>query len=277
MLMNLLQKTKILVVIVILFTSSNLFSQTLSSPIDAGEGQTQKEFGAFVGFGSNLQNGTMNVSCTDCNFKGGAKFGYVVGVLYEFDLSTHFMLGASLSYEDRSFSSYFSEYENINIQRNNGSTPYSETVPVLFKHTADVSLNTISISPYIKWNIADYLFIRSGISAAFPLTSTLEHRKEIGSQLIKLGNGETISPTTISNASNIMESGDIPGVSNPLFYVPMTVGFNIPLAININLSPEFQYNLPVNTFSSRGKDLTVSSWYLLLELRIAYNLRGGNY
>jgi hypothetical protein len=279
--MNLLQSNNRIIpgiiikifLILVLFNSLNLYSQQISSPIQPEQLRTQKEIGAFIGLGSNSQSGTMLVDCPECRFEGGAKFGYTLGLFYEFDLFSNFMLGASISFEDRAFQSLFGEYENVNIVRQ--SNKYTETVPVLFNHTADVSINTFSITPYLKYNVFKFLYLQAGFSSSFVIKKNVTHTKEAGQSTVRLSNGEVLSVSDIdvNGKGEVVEDGKIPDVSNPVFYLPLTLGFNIPLGINTTLFPAFQYDIALNDFSKRGENFKVNSWYFILGLKVAINNR----
>lgn len=275
--MNLLQFNKrfipgsvlTIILISIITCSVSLKAQTISTPLQPEQFKTQKEFGFFAGIGSNTQSGTLLVDCPDCRFEGGAKFGYTLGMLYEFDLFHDFMLGASLSFEDKSIQSQFQEYESITIS--NKANNFSETLPLLFQHTADVKINTLSITPYLKYNVFSFLFIRSGLSISLPFVKTLSHTKESLDQTIKLSDGEIVKVSNYTNTK--IQDGDIPNANVPLFSLPVALGFNIPLANNVALSPIFQYNFDLNNISDKSDNLKINSFYFLLELRIAINKR----
>lgn len=258
---------RLTVLVFVFFAASKLFSQPSPSPIfPVLANQTRQDIGMFVGLGQNYQSGEMYVNCLDCVFKGGTGFGFTFGALYEYQFYGNFEIGAALVYRYLGFSAGFEEITT----RNNLYSDYgliNETVNIKFKHTAEVDIHNISISPYIKWTPFEFMFLRTGLAIGTNFSTNIKHTEELSQKTARLSNGEIVAIKNTSTNQYVQDS-EIPDLNSPQLYIQPSIGFNIPFSREIVFSPIIEFGLPLSEFSNYGDGLKSNYWRLLLELRI---------
>ncbi len=269
MLMNLLFKILLSCAICCIF-SFDVIAQRYSTPISPERDSYQKEIGVFVGLGQNAQLGDMYVDCEDCTFRSGTKFGYTFGLLYEQDLFSNFKIGASAAYDYKGYQSRYQEIEALNLDFDVNGQTVTENVNLKFRHTADVDLSFITLSPYIKWEPWTFMFIRAGIGFAFNTSNTIIHIKELNQKTVRLSTGQT---REVNIDKSEQQNSNIDGFKSFQTFISPALGFTIPFSKTVFFSPIFQYDIPLSIISDKGKDLKISSWRFLFELRIAIQAR----
>lgn len=271
--MQTLKKFNLTFFLVLIITTAKLFSQDLATPLDPEKLRNQREIGILFGFGQNFMGGNFRTECDCPEFIDGVKFGYSFGALYEMDFSPKFMWGAALIYSNRDV---FSEYQIIeDVQIQSVITGKPESAPIKFKHKASADFSYLTLMPYLKWNIVDFMFIKLGFSGSFVLNNHIKHEKELTQKTARLSSGELVSIQLDSEngTTKVVEDGEFPQTNSFQMSINPMIGFNIPLEENLFVSPVFQYSLPLSNISEKGENFKISAWRFLLEIRLALNLR----
>lgn len=250
-----------------IFSVINVYSQPSPSPIrPVSSSVVQHDIGAFIGLGQNFQSGDLYVKCEDCIFSGGTGFGFTFGLLYEYRFLKNFELGASLAYRYLGFSAGFQEISTSDHLYTDYGV-INETVDLKYKHTAEVDLHNISISPYLKWTPFKFMFVRVGLGIGTNFSTNIKHTEELDQKTARLSNGEIV---TIKNnsANQYVQNTDIPDLKSPQLYLQPSIGFNIPFSDDVKFSPILEFGVPMSEFSGYGVGLKSNYWQLLFELRI---------
>lgn len=264
----------ILTVLIGITAIAELPAQKNADPLKPQELPPQREWGVFVGFGPNTQLGTMFVECPDCYFDGGRGTGFIVGGLYEHEIFPRVRFGGSVSYEYLGFRSLFREYEPVDFLIK--STGETETLPVSFRHEADVTLNYLSLTPYIKWYPTYFMFLKLGFSASYVLTNNITHNQQIIDRWVILRNGDSAyveyvndNGEPIASDTKVNQDSEITGINQLQFSVNPAIGFHFSLGSKMELGPVFQYSIPLTKITENGEGFSVSSWRFLLEFRMS--------
>jgi hypothetical protein len=271
--MQILKKSNLTFFLVLIITTTKLLSQDFATPLDPEKMRNQKEIGLLFGLGQNFMSGNFRTECDCPEFINGTKFGYTIGALYEMDFTPRFMWGAALIYTNRDI---YSEYQIIeDVQLQSIITGKPESAPIKFKQKANADFSYLTLMPYIKWNLAEFMFIKLGFSGSFVLNNKIKHEKELIQKTARLSSGEIVSIKLDSEngISTIIEEGDFPQTNSFQISLDPMLGFNIALEENLFLSPVLQYSLPLSNISERGENFKIGAWRFLLELRLAFNLR----
>lgn len=271
--MQILKKIKLTFFLVLIITNLKLLSQDMATPLDPEKMPNQREIGILFGFGQNFMGGNFRTACECPEFINGVKFGYSFGALYEMDFTPKFMWGAALIYSIRDVLSEYQIIEDVPLKSLITGKP--ETVPIKFKHKANADFSYLSVMPYLKWNLSDFLFFKLGFSASFVLNNHIKHEKELLQKTARLSSGETVTIKLDSEngTSEIVEDGAFPLTNSTQFSIDPMIGFNIAIEENVFISPLFQYSLPLTKISENGDNFKISAWRILIELRLALNLR----
>lgn len=271
--MQILKKIKLTFFLVLLITTPNLLSQDLATPLDPEKMRSQKEIGLLFGFGQNFMGGNFRTECDCPEFMNGVKFGYSIGALYEMDLLPKYMLGTALIFSNKDV---FSEYQIIeDVQLQSVITGKLETASIKFKHKANADFSYLTLMPYFKWNIADFIFLKLCFSGSFVLNNHIKHEKELIQKSARLSSGEvvTIRLDSENGTSTVVEDGEFPLTNSFQLSIDPMIGLNIPVEENLFISPVFHYSLPLSNISEKGENFKISSWRILIEIRLALNLR----
>lgn len=269
--MNLLLSALLLMFLSIMTTSNSLLSQTnqtLASPIQPERILYQGQLGLVIGLGQNFQSGKYFVDCEDCVFEDGVKFGYTIGLNYEYSIHEMINIGVMGLYDDYGLKNSYVENERLNVQSDDGS--YNEFISIPFRHTAALDLTTFSIMPHIKFFPARIFFVDLGFSMAMPINSNIKHEKELLKTTARLSNGAVVDISIDgTNATKVViEDNEFPLQNSPQFsLVPMT-GFNFVINNKIFLRPFFMYRIPLNNFSDRGENFMLNSWRFMFEVSL---------
>lgn len=271
--MQILKNINLTFFLVLIITTAKLLSQDFATPLDPEKMRNQKEVGILFGLGQNFMSGNFRTECDCPEFINGTKFGYSIGAIYEMDFASRFMWGAALIFSNRDIYSEYQIIEDVRLQ--SVITGKLETAPIKFKHKANADFSYLTLMPYIKWNLTNFMFVRLGVSGSFVLNNKIKHEKELLQKTARLSSGEIVSIKIDSENefSTIVEDGDFPQTNSFQISLDPMLGFNIPIEENLFLSPVFQYSLPLSNISEKGENFKVSGWRFILELRLALNLR----
>lgn len=253
----------------ILILTSDIYAQK-ESPIDLEIKKYERsELGFMLGFGQNFQSGTYYVDCDNCEFSNGLKFGYSLGLYYEYYLSQSVTIGLMGLFEDNTISSSYIEIEAVTP-----SNASNTTIPVSFRHESDFSLQNITIAPYIKWHPANFFFLRLGFGGSFPIYSNLTHDKILLDRFITLQNGEIVEVKLTDFEGNTAElqNGKVQGLTSFQFGLLPAIGLDLPLSNKSTLATSFQYYIPFSNIYSGSDDFRINSWRIMFEFSYAFHL-----
>ena len=260
-------QNKILLVIGLLFLSMNLNAQTLDSPIYIQPKKLPNWGGVFLGFSGNFQTGTLQTDECNCSFENGAGSGIILGGLYEKYIGNSLNIGGAIGYENRSITSLFREREIVDLQSPNGE---SYKTPILFRHSADVSIQQLFVNAYAKWYpFSKVLFLKGGLTAGYMFESSITHTKDILERNpYRLPDGSDATILFENNTQKtIIEQGALKNTSALQFLVDVGMGIDIPFGEYTYLTPVFRYTLPLNTVNTTTPSFSVNSLQFLMELR----------
>lgn len=250
-----------------------------SSPLELGRRIVPDVIGIVAGPGFYVQNGSFATGCP-CTFTGGVGAGIVAGLMYEKNLIAPnanwrlgtINIGARLMYEDRRITAAFREYENVRVQSLAQPSQFF-TVPILFRHVAEASFPTFTLTPYIVWNpitIGIFQpFVQVGLQGGLITGSRLKHTKYVLDHTVRLPNGEEAEVTFSETETDrvVVQDSTFSPLTTFQMAASLTVGTDIPLGTRFRLSPMFQYLLPLTTINSPG-NLTITAWQILLALKM---------
>ncbi len=250
-----------------LFTNISIFSQKLDTPLIPFDKKVTKDnLGFLLGFGQNVQSGKYLVECKECEFRGGVGFNFTLGAYYEREIENNINLGLLASYSSINIESKFTEREKLGFLSK--ITNVTDSLPIDFLHTGKASFSFLSLTPFIRWQPTKAFFLRVGPSISFVLSNNITHTQEPVNPIVTLSSGEVGKLTQGSGYSSTLEDGKFPNVSSTQIALWTDIGFNIPISKKVTFCPVFNYNLPFTNISSYGDNFKISTWRILLELRI---------
>lgn len=266
--MNLLLKTLMIVIVASLSTANQAESQTMPSPIQPEQLYNYHQLGLVIGFGQNFQSGKYYVDCDDCVFEDGVKFGFTIGLNYEYNLSNMINIGVMGLFDDFGLKNSFVENEKLNVTSDDGS--YNEIITVPFRHTAEAKFTTFSIMPHIKFHPVKFVFFDLGFSMGIPLSSNIKHEKELTKTTARLSNGAIVDIRIEGTQETkvVLEDKEFPEVNKPQFSIVPMIGLNFIVNKKIFLRPFFMYRLPISNYSDKGEDFMINSWRIMFELSL---------
>jgi hypothetical protein len=263
-------KNKIKTIIILLMclnTNLSIFSQKLDTPlVPFDKKPTKDNLGFLLGFGQNVQGGKYLVECKECEFRGGVGSNFTIGAYYEQDIETNLYLGLLGTFSIMNIESKFTEKEKLGFLSK--ITNNVDSISIDFLHTGTAKFSYLSLTPFVRWQPAKMLFVRVGPSISFVMSNNITHVQEPVNPIVTLSTGETgrLSPGT--GYSSTLEDGVFPNVISPQIGLWTDIGLNIPLSKKVTFCPVFNYNLPLTKMSSFGEDFKISTWRILLEIRI---------
>lgn len=236
-----------------------------SDPITAHKRLVYSQLGGYLGLGFNGQGGTF---CTSCNskFNGGGGTGLLVGMMFERLTRTEFAFGITMGFEARGITSRFREIEGV-VQTSPGGAAY--TVPVTFLNEADITLNLITATPYVKREFLNFFYARLGASIGYVFSSGLSHNKTLETETVTFPNGEVGSVSIPGNESGsiLLEDGPVKNLRALQLGIMFGLGKDIRLSKKLFLSPVIQYLLPITTIGANETNFTVRSLQIFVEVR----------
>jgi hypothetical protein len=276
--MQRIKLTKLIIILLIIsfnfISTKNLFAQTLgASPLNPGKTFTQKELGIFVGLGQNIQSGYYNTGCDSCNFDSGNGFGFKAGLLYEFDLSPTWQLGAAVGLNVLNVVSSFLDYRALLFTSQVSQT--KEMVNVMIREKSETGLVNLTVMPFIKWSPSNSFFVRMGVEAGYLVYSHVRHTEELTQKTALLSSGEIgqFEFKDFSGNVAVVREGEYSDINKFQIYLVPAIGVNIELAKNVNLTPVFDFGYPLTSLSTKGDGFKVLNWRILFELRVALQKR----
>ncbi len=270
-----MNKVSNLIIFLCLFLPSlTIFSQGVEeqpSPLGPGKSRKQTELGIFAGLGPNWQTGELFASCDCPSFRDGSGLAFGLGLLFQKDLTSFLQWGGVVGLSLLSNTSSYKERELLAFESQTGEKFYN--VPVLFRQKTQVGFSNFDLMPFLNFNLWDFSFIRVGIKASLPFYTHIIHKKELLDRSVRLENGEKID-ISIGNGNVVkLEDGVVERVNSILFSFAPAIGFSFHLTGNIFFGFAFTYQLPLNSYSERGRNYRWHSWLFSLELKYALVLR----
>ncbi|MCU0424861.1 MAG: hypothetical protein MUF71_04460 [Candidatus Kapabacteria bacterium] len=281
--------------VTVIIVPSSLFAQETegSSPLELGRRIVPDVIGIVAGPSFNVVNGSLTTGCP-CTFDGGLGVSGLVGLMYEKNLLTPgptwrlgtVNIGARLLYETRSVSSAFREYEN-NTFRSVKQPSQFYTLPILYRHLAEVNYGMLTLTPYLTWNpltIGIFQpFVQVGIQGGLFMGGRARHTKFILDTQVRLPTNEE----AIVEFPNPLDSA-LPGTSSIVIqdtsFTPpsplqlaasITLGTDIPIGTKFRLSVMGNYLIPFTPLSlglvrppEPDGNFTVSAWQIMLALKM---------
>ena len=286
MYMRILFELKLLILSLLLtYVTAN--SQTeQASPLESEGPMKQKEIGLVVGLGQNILNGTAYPECENCKyFNSGTKLGYTVGLAYIHDINRYWQWGSQITFNTMGFSSTFRLKKTVNfISVDNPLDTFPTDVP--FRYTGEFDFSYLTLAPFIQWEPVKWFFVRLGADVSTIISSHVKNTEEITQTMLILPTGDTAiagfpSGDPKSNlllSSRTIEDGEFGKIpANKLntfqFGITPTIGFNFEIANYTYLSPIFQFTYPLTTVSDYKEGFKIMKWRLLLELKMALQVR----
>lgn len=236
-----------------------------SDPIAARKRLVYSQLGAFVGLGGVMQGGTITTNC-QCDFNGGGGTQFVVGAVFERLTRSQIIWGVGVGYDRRGLTGQFTEIEGV-TQRSPSGREF--TVPMTFLNEADLALDVVTVTPYLKLKPFGPVFVRAGASVGFVVSSSLTHRKTLTTSEVVFPNGEvaTAELLGVDGTSVVLQNGPVAELQPLQLGIFGGVGVDIALSKKLTMSPMVQYFQPVTMISAQGAGFSVRSLQFLLELR----------
>ncbi len=266
--MNLLLKLLIFAMGALMMVPAHLKAQTLASPIAPERIIYYGQLGLVFGFGQNFQSGKYYVACDGCIFDDGVKFGFTIGLNYEYKIADMLNIGIMGLFDDYGLRNSYVENERIQVRSTDGS--YNEIITIPFRHSAEADFTMISLMPHIKFYPAEFLFLNLGLSFGVQGSANIKHEKELLRTTAKLSNGAVVDVTIEgTNATSVViEESRFPQLNMPQISVVPMLGLHFDIKEKIYLRPFFMYRIPLTNFSDRGEDFMINSWRLMFEASI---------
>lgn len=245
-----------------------VFSQTLANPIAPGKLVTPSYLGATIGFGQNYQSGSMFVDCANCEFLDGNKFNFTVGMFYERNIFDWGKLGVDVLFSTGGLKSAYLENENVEVI--DAGSDFRENVVIPFRHTADLSLQDLSIIPYLKLEPFSFVYFKFGFSYNMNLSSSFTHTKELLKREVTLSNGVVTKVQLADYKGTIatIQEGEFKELESSYFALNPSIGFNIPFDKDkkIVFSPWLTYSIPLSKMATNSDDFKIAKWQIMLSL-----------
>jgi len=237
-----------------------------SDPLMARKRLVYSLIGPYGGLTFSGQGGTFYTAC-NCEFTGGAGTNFVGGIVFERLTRSTVTWGATLGYDNRSITAAFQEVEGV-VQRS-PTTGREYTVPITFRNEAVTGIQLITLMPFAKYHLLDWLFVRGGPSVSYIFSSTVKHTKELITETVTFPTGElaTVSLPGTDQRSVVLEDGPIPQINPLQVGLTASVGLELRLGKKFILAPVAQYTFPLTTISERGDGFTIRSFQVLFEGR----------
>ena len=269
----------ITLILCILFCSETLLADRFASPIGPGKKEKENYLGMVLGFGQNIQNGTLLVNCDTCQFTNGLGFGYTFGFIYERQVAlnedktfwSNVYYGAMLNLNNANFAS---SYKTLEQKRD--LQGYDISFPILYRQVNESSVMSVGLMPYISYTPMKYLFGRLGFNVSYLFRNNIKHITDLLDRRITLPNGEVVN-IYISNPNNpnkrlysvLVQDSDIADINKLQLGITPSLGGNIYFSDKLIFAPSFSYYIPLSKAVSKS-GLSISSWRLNLEFK--YNM-----
>lgn len=261
------------VVVAVLTAGSGVaYGQTKTNVLDSDPLRARKQLvydmaGVWVGLSNNVQGGTFTTAC-NCSFEGGAGLTLTAGALFERLTRSEVTYGLMVGLEGRSIEGRFQEVEGV-VQRS-PATGREYTVPITFRNVATASIWYATLTPYVKYNLLRWLYVRAGPSVGYVLSGDVKHTKELMSDSVTFPGGEVASVRLTPDGERIvtLEDNPIPDLQRLQLAATLGVAADLRIGKAVYLAPTLQYVIPFTTVSGRGTDFSIRSMQFLMEARI---------
>jgi len=244
------------------------FSQNLSNPIDPAKLELPSYLGATIGFGQNYQSGSMYVDCANCEFIDGNKFNFTLGAFYEKTIFEGGKIGIDALFSTGGLKSSYLENETVEVTEPNSN--FRENVVIPFRHTADLSIQDISIIPYVKIEPFNFMYFKLGVSYNMNLSSDLTHTKELLKREVTLSNGVITRVQLADYKGTIatIQEGEFKDLESSYFAFNPSIGFNIPFGKErkVIFSPWVTYSIPLSKMATNSDDFKINKWLIMFSL-----------
>lgn len=274
-------KTILLAAVLGLVFITGAFAQTipmgddeLSTPIAPGVTFYRFRLGATIGAGPAFQSGDLKTDVCDCPaFTDGAGYSLAGGLIGEYYVAEKLDIGLLLTLDYKTINALYREYEAVPLKQT--ATGETITQRVQFRHTADASVFSLALNPFVKFHPFKGIFVRTGPSFNFALSSSLRHEKELLDKTARLPNGEEVElsldrndPRVFSGTHALIQDTDLPGVKSPAMLWNIAAGIDIRAGRKMVITPVFQYSLPLSDASSSGNGFRMSGWLIMAEVKV---------
>jgi hypothetical protein len=263
----------IIFISVLIFSGSLLFAQKLATPLEPQAPPKQTEVGIVFGLGNNFQSGIYQPECETCKFENAQGLGITVGAIYIKDFVPEFQWGSLLTFSTLNSETSYQKTE-LNKIRTNPPFSYEER-PIPYRNKAEFKISEISLNPFLQWQPLDFMFFRLGIGTTIISQNNFIQTKELLKFRDTLSTGEIVDLKFDSTHTKMitLEDNNIKGTNIIQFSLEPMLGFNFEISNQIYFLPYFSYSIPLTSFSSEQTNLNFSKWRIMLELRLALQLR----
>lgn len=246
----------------------------LSSPIDPVSTFYPFRLGGVLGAGPAIQSGELKTTACDCPaFIGGGGYSMLGGIVGEYYLDESIGAGFLVTLDFRSIDALYREYEAVSLKQ--AATGETITQRVQFRHTVNVSATALAINPFVKFHPFKKIFVQTGPSFNFGISSSLRHEKELLDHIVRLPNGEDAeisldrSDSRVFSATKaLIQDSELPKLTNPALFWNFAVGADIRAGRKTVLTPLVQYSLPLGDLSSSGDKFRISNWSFMAEVKV---------
>ncbi|MCC6845658.1 MAG: hypothetical protein LC116_10540 [Bacteroidetes bacterium] len=250
--------------------------EELSSPIDPMSTFYPFRLGGVLGAGPAVQNGELKTTACDCpTFIGGGGYSMLGGLAGEYYLDESIATGLLLTIDFRSIDALYREYEAVPLMQS--STGEIITQRVQFRHSATVSTTALAVNPFVKFHPFKKIFVQTGPSFNFGISSSLRHEKELLDHIVRLPNGEDAEisldrsdPRVFSATKALIQDSELPKLKNPMLFWNFAAGIDINAGRKTVLTPLVQYSVPLGELSSSGDKFSISNWAVMAEVKVKF-------
>lgn len=266
-------KRSILAIIIILsvFNCIKLNAQPIESPIEPIYYKYHDfELRGIIGLGVNYNSGSYWAECPECQFESLSGFGFTVGPELEYAILPNYLYaGMKVLYDVQNMSGSFRRIESVPLELADNSVI---STPIEFRHTLDLSMQSLSLSPNIFFRIAEMVDIRLGFYGDFLISNNAKHTKELLTHSTILPNGERVIVSLADMPGNIatLEDHEIPGAKSMVFGIAPEVNFNILLSKEWDFVLGTYFKIPFTGISDNQVDFKSNMWRFYLG--VSYNL-----
>lgn len=255
---------KLIIFLVIVFAFSYILnSQQFSDPLKP-KVFSEKNLGLAVGIGGNFQRNTLLSEKCNCLFDDGRGLSFVLKAFYEYKISYPIWVGININYYAKNFSALFRKYENLMVHSE--ILDHSEQVNLEMKHTADINLSYLGLSPTFKLFFFDFLNFTFGLNAQYNIYSNIFHQKEILTQSVTLTTGEKLNPKFEDTNSKIItiEDNSFQNIRKLIFSMNFEIGTSIRLSNLYSLGFSLEYSYMLNPVTNDENKFYVNSLNFLI-------------
>jgi hypothetical protein len=248
--------------------------EELSSPLAPGVTFYRFRLGATLGAGPAFQSGELKTDVCDCPaFTDGAGHTLAAGLVGEYYATANLDFGLLLALDYKTINALYREYEAVPLKQTATGEIINQRVQ--FRHTTDASVTALAVHPFVKFHPYKGIFVRTGPSFNFAMSSSLRHEKELLDRTARLPNGEEVElslnlsdPRVFSATKALIQDTELPGIKSPAMLWNIAAGIDIRAGRKMVITPLFQYSLPMSDISSSGSAFRMSGWLIMAEVKV---------